>query len=128
VSTVLGKPRPLPSRLVPTIAGTILVLLALPVFLVAGWPLTGWLLAAVLWAAGQALEFLFARLPLGADNLASSGVVGLGMAFRGIGVMIVLLAVTVANQPVGVAAVIVYALTYTLSLGISIVEYFGGSR
>ena len=128
MSTVLGKPRPLPSRLVPTIAGTILVLLALPVFLVAGWPLTGWLLAAVLWAAGQALEFLFARLPLGADNLASSGVVGLGMAFRGIGVMIVLLAVTVANQPVGVAAVIVYALTYTLSLGISIVEYFGGSR
>ena len=128
MSTVLGKPRPLPSRLVPTIAGTILVLLALPVFLVAGWPLTGWLLAAVLWAAGQVLEFLFARLPLGADNLASSGVVGLGMAFRGIGVMVVLLAVTVANQPVGVAAVIVYALTYTLSLGISIVEYFGGSR
>ena len=128
MSTVLGKPRPLPSRLVPTIAGTILVLLALPVFLVAGWPLTGWLLAAVLWAAGQALEFVFARLPLGADNLASSGVVGLGMAFRGIGVMVVLLAVTVANQPVGVAAVIVYALTYTLSLGISIVEYFGGSR
>ena len=39
------------------------------------------------------------------------------MAFRGIGVMVVLLAVTVANKGVGVSAVIVYALAYSLSLG-----------
>jgi hypothetical protein len=38
----------------------------------------------------------------------------------------VLLAVTVADRELGVAAVIVYALAYTLSLAISLVEYFSG--
>jgi hypothetical protein len=40
--------------------------------------------------------------------------------------MVVLLAITVADRRVGIAAVAVYALAYTLSLGISLVEYFTG--
>jgi len=48
------------------------------------------------------------------------------MSFRGIGVMLVLLVVTVANKQVGIAAVAVYALAYTLSLGVSLLEYFSG--
>jgi hypothetical protein len=51
--------------------------------------------------------------------------VAVAMSFRGIGVMVVLAAVTVADKHVGVAAVAVYALAYTLSLAISLVEYFG---
>ena len=42
--------------------------------------------------------------------------------------MVVLLAVTVANKHVGVTAVIVYALAYTISLGVGLIEYFGGER
>jgi len=42
----------------------------------------------------------------------------------GIGVMVVLLAVTVADKRLGVSAVVLYALTYTLTLGISLLEYF----
>jgi hypothetical protein len=68
-----------------------------------------------------------ARIPTGADNLRASGLVAIGMAFRGIGVMIVLLAVTVGNRDVGVTALLIYALAYSLSLGVSMVEYFGGS-
>jgi hypothetical protein len=102
--------------------------LALPVFLVAGFPLGGWALAAVLWAAGEALGLWLARLPIGADHLGSSGMVALAHSFRGIGVMIVLLVVTVANRDVGIAAVAVYGLAYTLSLGVSLVEYFSGER
>jgi hypothetical protein len=125
---LLSTPRPVPGRRVPVVAGAAVVVLALPVFLVAGWPLAGWSLAAVLWAAGEVLGALLLRLPLGADNLGASGVVGVGMAFRGIAVMVALLAVTVANRSVGVSAVIVYALAYTLSLLVSLVEYFGSSR
>ena len=121
---MLSTPRPVPGRRVPALAGAGVVVLALPVFLVAGFPLTGWLLAAVLWAAGEALSVYLKRLPLGADHLGSSGLVALAHSFRGIGVMLALLAVTVANKPVGVAAVCVYALAYTLSLGVSLVEYF----
>jgi hypothetical protein len=105
------------------------VVLALPIFLVGGFSLAGWALAAALWAAGEALGVWLARIPTGADHLGRSGMVAVAMAFRGIGVMVVLLAITVADREVGVAAVIVYALAYTLSLGISLIEYFsGGAR
>jgi hypothetical protein len=101
------------------------VVLALPVFLVGGFPLSGWALAAVLWGAGEALGFWLTRIPTGADHLRKSGMVALARSCRGFGVMVVLLAVTVANKGLGVSAVIVYALAYTLSLGVSLLEYFG---
>jgi hypothetical protein len=110
------------------LAGAGVVVLALPVFLVAGFPLGGWALAAVLWAAGEALGLWLARLPMGADHLGSSGLVALAHSFRGIGVMIVLAAVTLGDRHVGLAAIAVYALAYSLSLGISLVEYFSGER
>jgi len=125
---IFTTPRPVPGRLVPAAAGALVVVLGLPVFLAAGWPLAAWGLTAVLWAAGEAFYVALGRLPLGADHLGSSGLVALAHSFRGIAVMIALLAVTVANKPVGVAAVAVYGLAYTLSLGVSLVEYFGGEK
>jgi hypothetical protein len=125
---LLSTPRPVPGRRAPALAGAGVVLLALPVFLVAGFPLGGWALAAVLWIAGEALGVWLSRLPLGADHLGSSGLVALAHSFRGIGVMVVLLVVTVANRDVGIAALAVYALAYTLSLGVSLVEYFSGEK
>jgi len=123
---VFSTPRPVPGRRVPALASAGVVVLALPVFLVGGFPLAGWALAAALWAAGEVLGVWLARIPTGADNLGRSGAVAVAMAFRGIGVMVVLLAITVADRRVGIAAVVVYALAYTLSLGISLIEYFGG--
>lgn len=121
---VLLTPRPVPGRRVPTLASAAFVALALPVFLAAGFPFGGWLLAAVLWVAGEALARSLGRLPTGADNIRSSAVVGLATPLRGLAVMIVLLVVTVANKPVGVSAFALYALAYTLSLAVSLVEYF----
>ncbi len=107
------------------LAGSGLIMLALPVFAIAGWPLRGWALAAVLWAAAQALAFLLTRLPLDAGNLAASGVRGIGMSFRAFIVGIPLVAVTVADSRVGVAAAALYAIAYTLELAISLVTFFG---
>jgi hypothetical protein len=125
---VFTTPRPVPGRRAPALAGAGVVVVALPVFLVGGFPIGGWALAAVLWAAGEALGVWLARIPTGADHLTKSGTVALAMAFRGIGVMVVLLAVTVADKKLGIAAVIVYALAYSLSLGVSLLEYFTGER
>jgi hypothetical protein len=125
---LLSTPRPVPGRRMPALAGAGVVVLALPVFLVAGFPLSGWALAAVLWAAGEALGLWLARLPIGADHLGFSGIVALAHSFRGIGVMVVLIAVTVGDRHVGLAALAVYALAYSLSLGVSLVEYFAGEK
>jgi hypothetical protein len=125
---VFSTPRPAPGRRIPALAGAGVVVLALPVFLVGGFPLGGWALAAALWAAGEALGYWLSRLPTGADSLGTSGLVGIAMAFRGIGVMVALLAVTVADKSLGVSAVVVYALAYSLSLAISLLEYFSGER
>ncbi len=122
----LLTPRPVPSRRTSTLASGALIAVALPVFLAAGFPVGGWLLAAVLWVAGEALARGLGRLPTGADNIRSSAVVGLATPLRGLAVMIVLLVVTVANEPVGVSAFALYALAYTLSLAVSLVEYFSG--
>jgi hypothetical protein len=124
---VFSTPRPVPGRRVPALAGAAVIVLGLPVFLVGGFSLAGWALAAVLWAAGEALGLWLARIPTGADHLRKSGLVAVTMSFRGIAVMVALLAVTVADKSVGISAVVLYALAYTLTLGISLAEYFGAS-
>jgi hypothetical protein len=126
VSGLFSTPRPVPGRLAPALAGTAVVLLALPVFLVAGWSLAGWALAAVLWAAGQALALVLTRLLDGAGNLAA-GVAGVGMSFRAIAVGVPLVAVTAADTRVGLAAALLYALAFTLELAVGLLVYFGSA-
>jgi hypothetical protein len=124
---VFSTPRPVPARVLPMVAGGAVIALALPVFVLADWPLPGWALGAVLWAAAQALALLLTRLKLGADNLAASGVVGIGMSFRAIAVMVVVIAVAAADAELALAAGLLYALAYTLELGVALLAYFGGS-
>ena len=125
LSALFETPRPVPGRVAPAVAGAAVIALALPVFLAAGWPLAGWTLAAVLWIVGEALAALLARLRLGADSLAASGVVGIGMSFRAIAIGVVLVAVAATDARLGLAAALLYALAYTLELGVSLVTYFG---
>ena len=124
--TAFTTPRPAPPRLLPALAGTAVVLLALPVFLVGGWRVAGWGLAAVLWAAGQAFALLLQRLAGGTGNLAAAGVLAFGMLFRAVAVMMVCIAVAVSDSSLGLAAAAVYALAYTTELALSLITYFGG--
>ena len=96
-----------------------MIALAFPVFLVAGWSLEGWVLAAVLWFASELLAALLARFRLGAGNLATSGVVGIGMSFRALAIGIVLIAAAASDTQLGVSAALLYALAYTLELGLA---------
>jgi peptidoglycan/LPS O-acetylase OafA/YrhL len=123
---IFSTPRPVPSRLAPAIAGATVIALALPVFAVAGWPLEGWALGAVLWVAAQAFAFVLARLAGDTDNLAAAGMRGIGTTSRGLLVGIPLIAVTVADESVGISAAIVYALAFTVELAVGLVAYFAG--
>jgi hypothetical protein len=123
---IFSTPRAVPSRLGPTVAGGAAIALALPVFAVAGWPLSGWALAAVLWAAAQIFALVLARLPSSPDNLAAAAMRGIGTTSRAFLVGIPLVVVTVADARVGIAAAGLYALAFTVELLIGLATYFGG--
>jgi hypothetical protein len=124
--SILTTPRPVPNRIVPLVAGAGLLALALPIYLLLGWRVEGWALAALLWVGGQGLALLLTRLRLGLDNLAASGVLAFGMMFRSIVVMVVLLVVAVDDGRLALSAALLYTAAYTLELGVSFVEYFSG--
>lgn len=121
---ILTTPRPLPSLLPPLAAGAAVVALALPIFLAAGWPLSGWAIGALLWAGSRGLALLLTRLRPGDGNLAASGVVGFGMTFRALAVMVVVIALAASDARLALAVVALYALAYTLELGVGLALYF----
>lgn len=121
---VFSTPRPEPGKLAPAIGGGAVVALALPLFAVAGWPLRGWLLAAVLWSGALGFSLLLARLPGDPGNLAAASMRGIGTTSRALLVGIPLVAVTVADQKIGVSAALVYAVAFTVELALSLVTYF----
>jgi hypothetical protein len=122
---IFSTPRPVPSRLVPVIGGGAVIALALPVFAVAGWPLAGWALAAVLWAGALVFSLLLARLSDDPGNLAAAGMRGIGTTSRALLVGVPLVAVTVSDESVGIAAAILYALAFTVELALGLMTYFG---
>jgi hypothetical protein len=128
VRAAILTPRPAPARVLPAAAAATVLGLALPVFLVAGWRVTGWVLGTVLWVGGQAFGLLLTRLRAGMGNLAAAGVVAFGMMFRAIAVMVVVVAVVLSDVRLGMAAALVYALAYSAELGLSLVSYFGNTR
>ena len=121
---ILGAPRPVPERWAPVAAGGLVVALALPVFLVAGWRISGWAIAAMLWTGAQAFGLLLARFTPSSESLAGAGVLAFGMMARLLGVLIVLLAVAASDPDLGLAAALVYGLAYTAELALSLVGYY----
>jgi hypothetical protein len=127
-SALFSTPRPEPNHLLPLVGGTLLLALALPVFLVAGWPVAGWGLAAVLWVAVHAIDVFLGRARKQTGNLAASGVQAFGLFFKSIGLLAVLFAALATDPHLAVAAVLTYALAYTFELGLSLVFYFGAAQ
>jgi len=122
------EPRTAPPTLLPAIAGIFVILLALPVFLIAGWRVSGWALGAVLWAGSEGFGALLSRLQGRTGNLAAAGVVAFGMLFRAIAVMVVVFAVAVSDKWLGLAAALTYAAGYSANLGLQLVAYYTGPK
>jgi hypothetical protein len=127
-AALFSTPRPEPGRLLPALGGGLVIALALPVFVIAGWPLGGWALGAVLWLAILALDLLLASMRGRTSSLAASGVQAFGLFFKAIALLVVLLAAAVTDSSLAASAVIVFVLAYSLQLGLSLLAYFGGGR
>jgi hypothetical protein len=122
------EPRTAPPTLLPAIAGAFVIALALPVFLVAGWRVSGWALGAILWVGSETFGALLSRLQTRTGNLAAAGVVAFGMLFRAIAVMVVVFAVAVSDKWLGLAAALTYAAGYSANLGLQLVAYYTGPK
>jgi hypothetical protein len=124
---IFVTPRPVPGRLLPALGGGLVLLVALAVFLLAGWRVSGWALGAVLWLAMQAVNVLTARLRTRTGNLAAAGVQFFALFFKTLGLLVVLVAVAVSDPHLAVAAALTYAVAYTFELGLALFTYFGSA-
>jgi hypothetical protein len=124
---LFSTPRPEPARLLPVTGSAIVLALALPVFLLAGWSLAAWGLAAVLWVAVHGLDVFLARAR-GRTGTLAAGMQAFGLLFKSLGLLTVLLAALAASPHLALAAVLTYALAYTFELGFSLVLYFGAAQ
>jgi hypothetical protein len=115
--SALFTPRPEPGHLLPALAGGVVLLVALPIFLVAGWPIGGWALATVLFVAVHALDLIVGRLGNGAKVF--------GVLFKALGLLVILVATAASNEGLAIAAVLTYALAYTAEFGLSVATYYG---
>ena len=115
--SAMFSPRPEPNHLLPALAGGIVLLIALPVFLVAGWPIGGWALATVLYVAVHALDLVVTRLGNGAKVF--------GVLFKALGLLVVLIATAASDKDLAISAVLTYALAYTAEFGLSLASYYG---
>jgi hypothetical protein len=120
------EPRVAPPSLLPAVAGAVVLVIALPLFLIAGWPVEGWAIGTVLWAGSEALGAIVTRLRARTGNLAAAGVAGFLMLFRAIAVMVVVFAVAITDKWVGLAAALTYAAGYSAALGLQLTAYFSG--
>lgn len=125
---IFATPRPIPGRLIPALGGLLILLLALPVFLFAGWDLSGWALGALLWVGVEAVELVLTRARARASGVASSAVLAFGVSFKAIAVLAVLIAAAATRPSLAAAAAVVYVLAYTFQLGLSLLTYFGSGR
>jgi hypothetical protein len=125
---IFATPRPVPGRLIPALGGLLILLLALPVFLIADWDLAGWGLGAVLWVGVEAVDFLLVRARARSSGVASSAVLAFGLSFKALAVLAVLIAAAATRPSLAAAAAVVYVLAYTFQLGLSLLTYFGSER
>ena len=126
LGSVFSTPRDEPNHLLPAACGTVVLLLLLPIFLILGWNIAGWGLAAVLWLGLHGIDFLLVRLRNDKDGgVANSGMQAFGLLFKTLALLVVLFAALSKSQDVALTAALTYGLAYTFELGLSLSSYFG---
>ena len=118
---VFATPRPVPQSKLPALGGTLQFICEYSAKQAGAGGI-----AAGLWLVYLAIGALLHRLPLGGDNLAAAGVVAFGRLTRAAVLVAILIVVAVSDSGLGLPAAIVYALAFTVELGLSLVVYFGG--
>lgn len=108
-----GEPYPWAVRLVRRFDLALLAL-ALPVFLLAGLPLLGWLAAALAWLCQRAIRHAFDRRAAASDDpRAVAGLVAGSMLLRGWLMALTILGVGLSDREAGLSGALLLILLFT---------------
>jgi hypothetical protein len=123
MTTVADDPY-FPARTTPSVrvalvswASVPIALLAIPAFMLGGWPFAGWWIAVVLWLVNRGIQIATTRFVIGLPQTVAVGVAGIGFLTRIWGTMIALvLTVHWAGKDVAVPVAVLFLLLYTADM------------
>jgi hypothetical protein len=101
----------------------LVALLALPIFMAAGWPLEGWFWAVALWAVNRFLEVLIERRASQMTALRAVGTMGASMLLRPWIGMLILFLITRHDTALAVSSVLLFMVLVTIDIGTRIVTH-----
>jgi hypothetical protein len=97
--------------------GVIVAVLTLPIVLLAGGPLNGWVLGVVLWSANWSLQLLTAKIAMNASPTAAVGLSGVSFISRAWLVAIILFVIALRyDEEIGLTAGCVFLVAFTCDL------------
>ena len=97
--------------------GIIVAVLTLPVVLLAGGPLNGWVLGVALWSANWSLQLFTGKLAMNATPTAAVGLSGISFISRAWLVAIVLFVIALRyDEEIGLTAGCVFLVAFTCDL------------
>ena len=101
----------------------IVAILAIPVFLLAGWPLEGWFWATALWAVNRYAQSVIERRAAQMGALRGVGVLGASMLLRPWIGMLVLFLITKHDTALAVSAVLLFLLLVTIDIATRVLTH-----
>lgn len=119
----MSSHRPSLSQLAAHNLDAILAILALPVFLVAGWPPEGWFWAVALWSVNRFLQALVERRAARMGALRAVGVMGASMLLRPWIGMLALFLITRHDSTMAVTSVALFLLLVTIDIATRILTH-----
>jgi hypothetical protein len=101
----------------------IVAILAVPAFLLAGWPLEGWFWATALWAGNRYLQSVIERRAARMGALRGVGVLGASMLLRPWIGMLVLFLITKDDRAMAVSSVLLFLLLITIDIATRVLTH-----
>ena len=126
-ATPSSTPRPVMA--IASGIGVIVAVLTLPIVLLMGGPLNGWILGVVLWSANWYLQLLTGKLTADANPTTAVGLAGLSFISRAWLTAIILFVIALRyDEQIGLTAGVIFLVAFTCDLGGRTVLYAVNQR
>ena len=101
----------------------IVAILAIPVFLIAGWPLEGWFWAVALWAVNRYVQAVIERRAARTSPLRGVGIMGASMLLRPWIGMLVLFLITKDDRTLVLSSVLLFLILVTIEIATRVLTH-----